>query len=116
MLIELQDWISAAAAFAGHLRDVLPPAPAPLDDAQRRLVLRQAALLVLAGEEAALAAWRGDFASRLQGGPLAEAFTLLTADQQRGLADLPRLQRELQLFRSMPSRLEALRAGGPVTR
>lgn len=116
MLIDLQDWTGAATAFAGHLRDALPPAPAPLDEAQRRLVLRQAALLVLSGDEAALGAWRGDFAPRLQGGPMAEAFTLLTADQQRGLADLPRLQRELQLFRSMPSRLEALRAGGPVTR
>ena len=116
MLIELQDWAGAAAAFAGVLQASLPPAPAPLDESQRRLVLRQAAMLVLAGDDAALAAWRGDFAPRLQGGPLAEAFTLLTADPQRGLADLPRLQRELQLFRSMPSRLEALRAGGPVTR
>ena len=50
------------------------------------------------------------------GGALAEAFTLLTADPLRGMGDLPRLQRELQLFRSFPTRLEALRAGGLVTR
>jgi hypothetical protein len=49
-------------------------------------------------------------------GPLAEAFRLLTADPLRGLADLPRLQRELQLFRTLPTRLEALRAGAPLTR
>jgi hypothetical protein len=116
MLLEQQDWAGAAAALAGHLRAVLPAAPAPLDEQQRRLVLRQAALLVLSGDEAALARLREAYAPRVADGPLTEAFTMLTADQLRGLTDLPRLQRELQLFRSMPSRLEALRAGGSITR
>jgi len=52
----------------------------------------------------------------MQGGRLAEPFAALTADPLRGLADLPRLQRELRLFQGMPARLEALRTGGPVTR
>jgi antirestriction protein ArdC len=73
-------------------------------------------MLVLAGDEPALTALRKDYVPRIEDGPLIEAFTVLTADQLRGLADLPRLQRELQLFRDMPPRLEALRAGGSVTR
>ena len=95
----------------------LPASPAPLDERQRRLVLRQAALLALAGDEAGLAAlreWR--WAAHGRGSAERRPSRLLTADQLRGLADLPRLQRELQLFRALPSRLEALRAGGPVTR
>lgn len=116
MLLERQDWSGAATALAGHLRAVLPAVPVPLDEPHRRLVLRQAALLVLSGDEVALAALREEYAPRLADGPLTEAFTMLTADQLRGLTDLPRLQRELQLFRGMPSRLEALRAGGSVTR
>ncbi|MDB5371625.1 MAG: hypothetical protein JWP04_267 [Belnapia sp.] len=116
LLADQQDWAGAAAAFGPHLALTLPVAPAALNEQQRRLILRQATLLALAGDEAGLADLRGEFAARLQDGPLAEAFALITAKQLRGLADLPRLQRELQLFRSMPSRLEALRAGGPVTR
>ena len=55
-------------------------------------------------------------AARMADGPLAEAFAVLTADPLRGVSDLPRLQRELKLLRVMPTRLEALRAGAPVTR
>ena len=80
------------------------------------MLLRQAALLALAGDEAALGTLRASQATRMGEGPLADAFALLTADPLRGLADLPRLQRELQLFRNLPARLEALRAGAPLTR
>jgi hypothetical protein len=116
LLAERQDWDGAAAALAEHLRAALPAAPAPLGEAQHRLLLRQAAMLALAGDEAGLAALRRDYARRLPDGPMAAAFALLTAEHLRGLADLPRLQRELLLFRTVPPRLEALRAGGPVTR
>ncbi|WP_431270160.1 hypothetical protein [Dankookia sp. P2] len=115
LLAEQSDWPGAAAALDAHLAATLPAAPAPLDDEQRRLLLRQAALLALAGDEAGLAGLR-DAAARMGEGPPADAFRLLTADPLRGLADLPRLQRELQLFRNLPSRLEALRAGAPMTR
>jgi hypothetical protein len=116
LLVEAQDWPGAAAALGAHLRESLPAAPEPLGEAQQRLVLRQAALLALAGDEAGVAALRGDYAPRLPEGPLASAFGALTVDPLRGLADLPRLQQELQLFRSLPLRLEALRAGAPLTR
>jgi hypothetical protein len=52
----------------------------------------------------------------MRNGPLAELFAVLTTDPLRGLADLPRLQRDLGLIRALPSRLEALRTGGVVTR
>lgn len=116
VLAEQADWPGAAAALEAHLAASLPASPTALGDAQRRLLLRQATLLALAGDDAALAALRVAQAARMGEGPLAEAFALLTADPLRGLADLPRLQRELQLFRSLPARLEALRAGAPVTR
>jgi hypothetical protein len=116
VLADSADWPGAAAALGAHLATTLPEAPAALDESQRRRVLRQAVLLALAGEEAGLGALRERHAARMGEGPLAEAFSVLTADPLRGLADLPRLQRELQLFRNLPRRLEALRAGGPVTR
>ena len=115
VLVEASDWSGAAAAHATALA-ALPPAPAVLTDAEARLVLRQAVLLALAGDEAGLVTLREAQAGRVGAGPLADAFALLTGDPLRGLADLPRLQRELQLFRSLPSRLEALRAGPPLTR
>uniref|UniRef100_UPI0018DFC2A3 hypothetical protein n=1 Tax=Roseomonas rosulenta TaxID=2748667 RepID=UPI0018DFC2A3 len=77
---------------------------------------RAAAYAALAGEEDALAALREAHGARMAGGPLAEAFDLLTADPLRGVADLPRLQRELGLLRVLPTRLEALRAGVQVAR
>jgi hypothetical protein len=48
------------------------------------------------------------------GADLAEQREL--SDHGGGLADLPRLQRELQLFRSLPIRLEPLRAASLATR
>ncbi len=116
LLTEAQDWAGAAQALGGFVRGSLPPAPAPLADSHRRGLVRLAALLALAGDDAGLSALRNDYAPRMQGGALAEAFTLLTADPLRGLSDLPRLQQELQLFRAMPARLEALRGGAPVAR
>jgi len=116
LLAEAQDWSGAAAAFATHLRASLPKAPARLEEAHRRALLRQAALLALSGDGAALAALRAEYAPRMRGGMLAEPFDALTADPLRGLADLPRLQRELQLFRRLPARLEPLRAASLATR
>ncbi|MBK1661986.1 hypothetical protein, partial [Paracraurococcus ruber] len=69
-----------------------------------------------AGDEPGLAALRQAAAPRMGDGALAEAFRALTADPLRGLADLPRLQQELQLFRTLPTRLEALRTSASVTR
>ncbi len=113
---EAQDWAGAAAAQREHLAASLPAPPAPLGPADRAALARAAAYAALAGEEEALAALRAAHGARMEGGPLAEAFTLLTADPLRGLADLPRMQRELGLLRVLPTRLEALRAGVQVAR
>lgn len=112
---EAQDWSAAAAAQREHLAASLPP-PAPLGQAGRAAVARAAAYAALAGDDAGLAGLRDAYAARMEGGPLAEAFAMLTADPLRGVADLPRLQREIGFFRAMPSRLEALRGAVQVAR
>lgn len=116
LFADAKDWAGAAAALGSHIAAALPPAPAALDQDAHRLLVRQAAMLALASDDQALAVLRTAYAVRLQEGALQGAFTLLTGDPLRGLGELPRLQQELQLFRGLPSRLEALRAGGPVTR
>ena len=113
---EAQDWAGAAAAMAEHLAAGLPPHPAPLAAEQRAALARHAAYLALAGDEAGLAALRAAHGARMEGGALAEAFGVLTADPVRGIADLPRLQRELGQMRLLPTRLDALRAGVQVAR
>ncbi len=116
LLTEARDWRGAAAAYDAHLRRSLPAPPAPLDESHRRALLRQAALLAMAGDQQGSAALREAFGPRMPDGALAEAFAALTTDPLRGLADLPRLQRELQLFRRLPGGLEPLRAAKLGTR
>jgi hypothetical protein len=113
---EVQDWPGAAAAQHEHVVAMLPAAPAPLGQPERVALARAAAYAALAGDEPALAALRQAHGARMEGGPLAEAFGVLTADPLRGVADLPRLQRELGLLQVLPARLEALRAGVQVAR
>ena len=58
-----------------------------LDADQQRAVLRQAAMLVLAGDEAGVGALR-PLAARLPAGPVAEGFAALTAESLKGLGSL----------------------------
>jgi hypothetical protein len=116
ILAEAQDWAGSAKALAGHLVGVLPAPPAELQDAERKLVLRQAVLLALAGDDRGLAALRATQLGRMRDGPMADAFASLTADSVKGLSDLPRLQRELQIFRRLPIQLDALRGSDRITR
>ena len=104
-----RDWAGAAAALRQVVERGVPAAPAPLDPAARRLLARLAAFHVLAGEEAALAALRAAHGERMAGGPLAEAFGLLTSGRLEGISALPRLSQELELARLLPARLEVLR-------
>lgn len=113
---EARDWVAAGVAQQDHLTAMLPAAPAALDQAQRAAVARAAVYHALAGDEAALADLRQAHGTRMQGGPLAEAFTVLTSDPMRGVADLPRLQQEIGMLRLLPSRLEALRGPVPIAR
>jgi hypothetical protein len=109
LLAARQDWAGAAAATQAHLALSLPPAPAPLDDAARRLVARAAALLALAGDEPGLAALRAAEGARMEEGAFSEAFGLMTAGRLDGIGDLPRLRRELDVARLLPAQLERLR-------
>ncbi|WP_431301952.1 hypothetical protein [Sediminicoccus sp. BL-A-41-H5] len=113
ILAEARDFSGAAAALGRHLAAL--PANGPLPESAQRLVLRQAAWLAMAGDQPALAQLRARHGAQLAPGPLANAFEALATDPVRGLADLPRLARELNLFRSLPQRLEPLRtAQGPA--
>lgn len=112
---EARDFPAAALALGRHLL-ALTPAQGPLPEAAARVALRQAALLALAGDERGIAALRGSHGGRFAAGPLREGFEALTADPVRGLADLPRMARELNLFRGLgqwrePLRTAALPAG-----
>jgi hypothetical protein len=104
-----RDWAGAAAALRQVAEGSVPAAPAPLDPSARRLLARLAAFHALAGEEAALAGLRAAHGERMAGGPLAEAFGLLTSARLEGISALPRLSQELELARLLPSRLEVLR-------
>ena len=112
---EARDFAAAAVALGRHLA-TLTPAAGPLPEPAQRVALRQAALLALAGDERGIAALRASHGGRFAAGPLAQGFEALTADPVRGLADLPRMARELNLFRGLgqwrePLRTAALPAG-----
>jgi hypothetical protein len=116
VLAERQDWPGAAGAARALMAARLPPAPEPLDEPQRRLVVQAASLMAMAGEEAALVALREAEAARMAGGPLEEAFALITGASIAGVGDLPRARQELELARALPARLESLRASPPAAR
>jgi hypothetical protein len=114
ILAEARDFAGAATALARHLAAVAPP-PAPLAEPAQRATLRLAALLAIAGDERALAGLRRSHGPRMAQASLAGAFEALTADPVRGLADLPRVARELNLFRSLGQMREPLRTAALPT-
>lgn len=108
-----QDWLGAASAMMNHIDAKVPPAPAPLDATMRRDLARAAAYAAMANDTATIAQLRDTYSVRMQGGPLAEAFTLLTGESLRGVQDLPRLQREISQLRLLPERLGGLNTPAP---
>lgn len=109
-----QDWRGAASAMMNHIDAKVPAAPAPLNSTMRRDLARAAAYAAMANDTATLAQLRDNFGARMQGGPLAEAFTLLTGESLRGVQDLPRLQREISQLRLLPERLSGLNTPSPA--
>jgi hypothetical protein len=109
ILLDARDHAGAAAALGRHLAASVPAHPASLSPATQRDVLRLAALLALAGDDAGLTQHRARFSGRISEPALAQGFEALTADPVRGLADLPRIARELELFRPIPGRGAPLR-------
>ena len=113
---EVQDWSGAASAMLQHIDAKIPPAPAPLTPAMRRDLARAAAYAAMGNDTNSLAQLRDNYGARMQGGPLAEAFTLLTGESLRGVQDLPRLQREISQLRLLPQRLGGLNTAAPPQR
>ncbi len=109
-----QDWRGAASAMMQHVDAKVPPPPAPLDANMRRDLARAAAYAAMANDTATIAQLRDTYGARMQGGPLAEAFTLLTGESLRGVQDLPRLQREISQLRLLPERLGGLNTPAPA--
>ena len=91
----------------------MPPA-GKLNDVQRRALLRLATATARAGDDAALAVLREHEGPRMDSGPLADMFRLLTADPVRSTADLKRSGQEATLAGRLPAQLKALQssAGG----
>jgi hypothetical protein len=116
LLEERQDWAGAATALRQHLATIAPPPPAPLAEQHKPIIARIAALLTLAGNDAALAELRAEEQARMGEGPMSGTFDLLTADRVAGLADLPRLRAELDVARGLPARLDGLRGETSTTR
>ncbi len=80
-----------------------------MPDAAERVPLHVTALLALAGDERGIVALHRSRGARIATPALAQALRALTADPVRGLADVPRLALELNLFRSFPYSRERLR-------
>ncbi|WP_368419800.1 hypothetical protein [Rhodovarius sp.] len=115
-LAERRNFAGAAAALGRHLDRAVQGQSAPLQPGLVRALVRQAALLALAEDAPGLAGLRVARGPILAGSPGEAAFNLLTSDPVRGLADLPRLQRELELFRVLPARLDQLRMRSAMAR
>lgn len=113
---EAQDWPGATSAMLQHIRARTPPAPQALSPALRRDLARAAAFAAMGNDTATLAMLRDTYGARMQGGALAEAFTLLTGESLRGVQDLPRLQREISQLRLLPERLGGLNTPAPQRR
>lgn len=91
------------------------PRPCPrgggaLQDSQRRTLLRLATAAARADDGSALATLRQQNAARMDTGPLADMFRLLTADPVRNIAELKRSAQETTLAHALPNQLQTLQA------
>ena len=101
------DWPAAEKALTDYSAKTVP-AQGKLDDGQRRTLLRLATAAARAGDDVTLTALRQRETTRMETGPLADMFRLLTADQVRSVADLKRSGQEAVLARRLPDGLKAL--------
>jgi hypothetical protein len=115
ILERANDWPAAEKALTSYVARTVPPS-GKLDDTQRRTLLRLATAAARAGDEAALTALRERETPRMDTGPLADMFRLLTAAQVRSVADLKRSGQEAALARGLAGELKALQPGTGVTR
>jgi hypothetical protein len=112
ILERANDWPAAQRALAGYVTRTVP-SNGKLDEAQRRALLRLATAAARAGDETALADLRQRETARMETGPVADMFKLLTAPQVRNVADLKRAGQETALARALPAQLKALQTPAP---
>jgi hypothetical protein len=101
------DWPGAEKALSAYAAKAVP-AEGKLDDGQRRTLLRLATAAARAGDDATLTTLRQSAGPRMESGPLADMFRVLTADQVRNIADLKRSGQEAALARELPGQLKAV--------
>ena len=106
LLEQAGDWRGAQAALADLGRKIIP-STGLLDQRMQDVVLRQASTAVQAEDDAALAALRLAYLSRLQP-PRLDLFRLLTTAPLSGSQDLPRAGSDVALARAIPQGLQAL--------
>jgi hypothetical protein len=109
ILERTNDWPAAEKALNTYASKIVP-AEGKLDEGQRRTLLRQATAAARAGDTATLTALRQSSGPRMESGPLADMFRLLTADEVRGVGDLKRSGQEAVLARDLSRRLPAVQA------
>ncbi|MFC0407513.1 hypothetical protein [Roseomonas elaeocarpi] len=90
-----------------------PDAPG---EARRRIVARAAAFAALSGDARRSVALRRRWSGKMGDGASAQALEALTRDPVRAVAELPRWEAELNLFRGFPGRLEPLRTDAASSR
>lgn len=112
ILEQAKDWPAAERALASYVAKTIP-ASGPIDDAQRRTLLRLATATAQAGDQSGLAALRAQNAGRMAGGPLGDLFTLLTAAPITDLADLQRAAHEAALAGHMAHDIQTVQAANP---
>jgi len=108
LLTESRDWSGAAASLAAR-RAAQPATATPLSEADQRLVVREATLLALAGDQPGLIALAQAMTGRLSHEALSRAFLQMVNTPLQGLANLPRLQRDLHIFQRLPDGAAAAR-------
>jgi tetratricopeptide (TPR) repeat protein len=89
-----KEWPGAAAAMAAYVGLTVPPSGV-LTAEQSHAVLRFAADLAQAGDDAGLSNLHTQQAARMADGPDAAAFRLLTESPVRDVSDLPRAAKEI---------------------
>jgi hypothetical protein len=108
ILEQAQDWAGAEGALKDYVAKTVPSSGS-LNDSQRRTLVRLAAAVARAGDQATLTTLRAEDESRMGSGPLANMFRLLTAGAVQGVADLRRSGQEAVLAHALPEDLKAVR-------
>jgi hypothetical protein len=106
ILEKAQDWPAAEQALRDYVGKTVPDA-GKLDDASLTSLVRLATAATRAGDDAALATLRNQYASRISSGPSGDMFLLLTEEPIRASGDLKRASQEAGLARSVSDRLKA---------